>query len=77
MDRKIKQRIIIPDDIRKIGNILALNCVVAFNKVVVDKPFYLAVDKVPGDECSPVWFAYPGDALIELETGEWIVEKKQ
>ena len=31
-DTKIKQRITIPDEIRKLGNILALNCVIRLDK---------------------------------------------
>lgn len=74
-DTKIKQRITIPDDIHKLGNILALDCVTSLNKSIRFNSFWLVIDNAPYDLNVKSDFAYPGDDLVELENGKWIVVK--
>ena len=72
---RIKQRIIVPDDIRKLGNILAIEAVRTVSKNAY-KPFSITVDNDPGSMDTPVYVARPGDELVEIEGGIWFVEDK-
>lgn len=69
---KIKQWVIVPDDIRKIGNILAIPAVESLNKKK-DGGFMLILSYGKRG----VIAAEPGDVLVELEGGRWDVVPKE
>lgn len=69
---KIKQWVIVPDDIRKIGNILAIPAVGALSKKN-DGGFMLILSY--GKRVMIA--AEPGDVLVELEGGRWDVVPKE
>lgn len=71
--QNIKQRIIIPNDIHKLGNILALPCVRSVEKDALAGPYPFAVQVHICNSFYPWRFAIPGDALVETDEG-WMVE---
>lgn len=76
---EIKQRITIPDEIRKLGNILALNCVIRLdkddNKGNISFSLWILTKKL-NHGLRKIQIAHSGDDLIEFANGEWLVVEK-
>jgi hypothetical protein len=79
---KIKQEIVIPADIRKLGNILALSCFQSLEVDTYDSDKYwhmvVRVFYVDDEKCKKYQFmrVTAGDKLVQYADGTWGVNYK-